>query len=98
MPADRVIEETIARCVSAMVCYHNSERSVEASESMRSDVQAIAALVTSWRLDADECDDVLNCVRHELLARYGHEAGRRIFAEFDEVFETARMVSTALSA
>jgi hypothetical protein len=93
MPTDRVIEETIARCVSAMVCFHNTERSPDSHESMRIEIRAIGDLVCSWQLDDDGWETILDRVRRELLVRYGRETGDRIVTEFAAAFEQDRILA-----
>src|SRR5262249_22731113 len=95
MDSGGVLEEMAARCVATVVFYHDTDRSVEACESMRNDILSIAESVTSLEFDTHECDEVLYRVRQELVSRYSHEAGGRIFSEFDRIFEAARMVSNA---
>lgn len=97
MPTDRAIDETIARCVSSMVRYHNTERSTDATDTMLQDIRAIAAQFISWELAWDEWDMVRQCVRGELLTRYGHEAGTRICAEFADAFESVFVTPGSLA-
>lgn len=93
MPDDGVVAETIARCTAAMVCYDDAERTVEASESMRAEIQAIANEIAAWGPTRDGKETILHSVRRELLLRYGYEAGQRNFAEFEAVFKSAMMVT-----
>lgn len=97
MPADRVVEETIARCVAALVCYHNCERAPEAKVSMCEEIREVAELVASWKLDREDCKSILFCVRRELQMRYGAEAGVRVYNEFAAVFDGAVAVPMTLT-
>jgi hypothetical protein len=45
MATERQIQEAIAQCVSAMVYYHNCDRSQETEDQMVAEIQVVAAFV-----------------------------------------------------
>ncbi len=91
MVSDRQIRETVARCVSTMVFYHNGERSRDTAELMTVEIQVIAGFVEEWGFDAAEINArVFRPVESELIARYGHEVGPRMLGEFIDAFESVR--------
>lgn len=84
----RRIQETIAQCVSTMVFYHGSERSGQADGQMAAEIRAIAGSVEELGSDAAEIGtQIVHPIRAELVARYGHELGPRLFGAFVEAFE-----------
>jgi hypothetical protein len=89
MATERQIQETIARCVSAMAYYHDSERSPKSDEHMIAEVQVIAGFVkelgfsesgVAWR--------IIRTVESDLIDRYGYEVGPRLSAQFIGAFES----------
>jgi hypothetical protein len=87
MPTEREIDETIARCVSIMVCYHKVETDARARASMVTAVQVVAAWALEMNLGSDETAvRILGPVERELLIRYGHESGTRVTATFLRAF------------
>jgi hypothetical protein len=91
MVSDRQVRETVARCVSTMVYYHNSERCRETAGQMAAEVQVIAGFVEEWGFDAAKINArVFRPVEDELIARYGHEVGPRMLGEFIDAFESIR--------
>jgi hypothetical protein len=93
--SDRQIHETVARCISAMVFYHNSERSPMAVELMVIEIRAIAGSVEELGLGVAEVDaQILRPVEAELIARYGHEDGPRMLGQFIDAFESVRSAGT----
>lgn len=88
MVTDRQIQETVARCVSTMVYYHNCERSRKAVEQMTVEIQLIAGFVGESGFNVAEINSrIFRPVEVELIVRYGHEVGPRMLAEFIEAFE-----------
>jgi hypothetical protein len=93
MMTDRQIQEIVARCVSTLVFYHNSERSREADEQMAAEVQVIAGFVKELGLDVADVDKrIIRPVEFELIDRYGHEVTPRLFGEFIGAFESMGVV------
>lgn len=89
MATEREIQETIARSVAIMVCFHNSEKTKRAGAMMVSEVQTVAGMVLELDLGVGETDDcILRPVEQELLMRYGHEVGPRLNTEFLKAFES----------
>jgi hypothetical protein len=88
MVTDRQIRETVARCVSAMVSYHDNERGQEPTDRMTAEVLVIAGWVEEMGLGAERTDRlILRPVGVELIGRYGPEVGHRLFDEFLDAFE-----------
>lgn len=86
---DRQIQETIARCVSIMVCYHNDERTTETRDMMVADLEQAARLALELGLDPREIEDeILGPVGSELRARYGRAVGAELSAIFEPTFRT----------
>ena len=78
MATERQIQETIARCVSIVVFFHNSQKSPKMRSMMVAEVQAIAGWVEELGLCGMATDEqILVPVEWELVARYGPVAGRR---------------------
>lgn len=87
MVTERQTLETVARCVSTMVFYHNGDRTGADREPMSSEVRLIAGFVAEWDLDADETEGlIIRPVEAELIARYGREIGPRLVREFADAF------------
>jgi hypothetical protein len=88
MATERQVQETIARCVALMVFHHNCERSQEARDRMIAEVQIIAGFVEELGFSRSGVDwRIMRPIEAELLARYGHEVGPRLFAMFADAFE-----------
>jgi hypothetical protein len=88
MSNERQVRETVARCVSIIVYYHNCGRAPKTTTAMIADVRAVADLVARLELGTDEIDElILRPVEAELRARYGHELGFRLNNEFVGAFE-----------
>ena len=82
------VRETIARCVSIIVYYHNCGRTQQTTTAMVDDIQVVAGLVAGQELGIRQIDErILRPVEAELLARYGHELGFRLNKEFVEAFD-----------
>ncbi|MDR3634318.1 MAG: hypothetical protein P4L84_10985 [Isosphaeraceae bacterium] len=90
MATERDARELIDRCVSCMVFYHNSKAAPHAESAMVAEIQAIPALIAAIGLNGDDANDrVIRRVENELLARFGHEAGWRLFNEFTAAYDAA---------
>ena len=88
MATERQVQETISKCVSTIVYYHNEERSTAADEWVVADVRAITRLVRDLGFsDLGVARRILQPVEGELIDRYGHEVGARLFAKFADAFE-----------
>jgi hypothetical protein len=78
MATERQVQETIARCVSIAVYYHNCEMTAKMAVEFR----AVAHEVKGWGSTPKDTEErILRPVEAELIARYGTEAGRRLHAE-----------------
>ena len=88
MATERQIQETIARCVSIVVFFHNSQKTPKMKTMMVAEVQTVAGWVEELGMGGMAADEqILLPVELELLARYGHEVGRRLNAEFARAFK-----------
>ena len=88
---DRQFQEIVARCVSTMVYHHNCERSHRNDAQLIAEVQDIAGSVKEEVTDATEVTArIVRPVDAELTARYGPEAGTRLFQRFIEAFDGLR--------
>ena len=88
MATEREIQETIARCVSIVVFFQNSQKTSKMKGMMAAEVKAIAG----WLEEAGLCgvvidEQILFPVGSELLIRYGPVIGRRLNAEFARAFK-----------
>jgi hypothetical protein len=82
---ERQVQETIGRCVSAMVDYHDNGR---ASERMVAEVQLVAGFVEELDLSMGGANwRIIGPVEDELIARFGREIGARLIAEFVKAFD-----------
>jgi hypothetical protein len=87
MATERQVKETIARCVSIMVCYHNGEKTRLAHDMMVAEVQTVAGWVMEMDLGPCEKDErILHPVERELLMRFGPEVGPRLNVVFIKAF------------
>jgi len=85
---ERLILETIARCVAIMVSYYNSGPKQQATRDMIADVQAVAEEVKRFALGLNDIvERILHPVEAELFLRYGHELGSRMNSLFLMAFE-----------
>ena len=92
MATERQIQEMIARCVSIVVFFHNSQKTPKMRAMMASEVQAVARSVEEAGLGGMAADErILLPVESELLARYGQEVGRRLNAEFARAYKGSAM-------
>ena len=95
---ERQIQETIARCVSIMVYFHNEERTPKVKAMMIAEVQTVVGFVgeLGLGLGSREVEErIVIPVEGELLTRYGHEVGRRLNAEFVSAFGDTRNTDPA---
>ncbi len=88
MATERQIQETIARCVSIVVFFHNSQKTPKMKSMMVAEVRTIAG----WAEELGMCgmaadEQILFPVELELIARYGPVVGRRLNAEFAKAFK-----------
>jgi len=88
VPAERQIQETIARCVGIMVWFHNAVRTPQTNGLMTAEIRVMAGWVAEWGMGQVEVDGlILRPVEAELHARYGHELGPRLNRLFLEAFD-----------
>ena len=85
----RQIEETTARCVSILVCYHNNENQQERQAVLNDDVRTVAtSLLKSNSRQRNVLEQVLGPLALELTTRYGPDLGSKLNADFLAVFES----------
>jgi|GEM_PF-5470795 len=71
-----------------MVCYYGDVRNPIAKDIMIADVQVVVGGVNASGMEPDEVEvRILRPVGAELIARYGHEVGPRLHAEFLKTFD-----------
>ena len=95
------LREVIDRCISLMVAHHEGDRMPEAEAMMAAEMETIAAWVEGMDLGCGDTDRlILEPIEDELVARYGSEAGGRLYADFIEAFEEAgcRLYAEAVGA
>ena len=80
MTDERQLRETIARCVSIVVFYHNTERTPDSAERMAAEIRSVARAVAGMGDEADQL--VFRPIEIELMARFGPELGPRVVSEF----------------
>ncbi len=90
MMTARGFQEAVARCVSILVFYQNSERTPHSPGLMRSEIRAVAAMIAATARPGEDPDRVDLPVRAELVARYGPELGPRLFENFLEAYGSRR--------
>jgi hypothetical protein len=94
MTNERQLLEAIARCVSIMVYYHNSERTRDSQARMAAEVRGVARQVAEMGVPVEEVDRrVGRPVELELMARYGHELGPRMVADFKTAYGAQAMAA-----
>ena len=99
MVTDRSIQEAIARCVSAMTGYQNSELSGASSDLMAAEIQMVVAWAEEMGLTEMGIDRlILRPVEAELIARFGDEEGPRLLDEFLDVFDNIKALKDRLSS
>lgn len=87
MSQERKFKEAVARCVSIMVCYHNSEKTPDAERVMVQDVRAIVDWVEAEAVGKRKTRSrILRPLASELVNRYGDDLGGRLSDEFQAVF------------
>jgi len=85
---ERLILETIVRCVAIMVSYHNSGPKEQATRKMVAEIQSVAEEVKKLSMGIhDVVERLFRPVEAELFVRYGHELGTRMNAHFLWAFE-----------
>jgi hypothetical protein len=86
---ERQMQETVARCVSIMVFYHNSKKSQRAEMVvvLIDDAQAVAGWASEAAMEEPEVRERLfRPVTSELVARYGEDVGMSLSADFQHAF------------
>jgi hypothetical protein len=86
MAPDCEIEQVIARCVGIMVFYRNRGKTTESKAQMAAEIRAVARSVKRWHFDDDVIERILDSVKTEMIARFGHELGVRLDDEFYVAF------------
>ncbi len=88
MATERQLQETIARCVSIVVFFHNSQKTPKMRSMMVAEVQTVAAGVEELGMCGMATDEqILFSVESELIARYGPVVGRKLNSEFAKSFK-----------
>jgi hypothetical protein len=88
MTDERPLQEAIARCVSIMVFYKHSDRTPRSLGLMTAEIRTVARTVEGMaNSDVGELA-VDRQVESELMARYGHEVGPRLLADFMDAYGT----------
>ncbi len=87
MATDREVEEMIARCVGIMVFYRNCGKSTQSKTRMAAEIRAVASCVKEWHPAHGVVVHILDSVKAEMIARYGHELGVRLDGEFYRAFD-----------
>jgi hypothetical protein len=86
------LREAAARCLSVLLRYRNGDRTAATQGMMIAEIETIVGWLKELDLPPGVTETgVLQPVEEYLLARYGHEAGLRLNAEFVEAFEMAGM-------
>ncbi len=88
MATERQVQETIARCVSIVVFFHNSQKTPKMRAMMVAEVRTVAG----WVEELGMCgmaagEQILSPVELELIARYGPVVGRKLNSEFAKAFK-----------
>ena len=91
MATDREVEEMIARCVGIMVFYRNSGKTTQSKGQMAAEIRAVAGCIKEWHSADGVVGCILDSVKAEMIARYGHELGTRLDGEFYKAFEGEAM-------
>jgi hypothetical protein len=87
MATERQIQETVAQCVSCMVCYVNSGKTPQVKRVMTAELQETAPFITQWGVSDSAIDDsLLGPIEDELVARYGPVEGIKLSKEFAGFF------------
>jgi hypothetical protein len=87
MTDERQLQEATARCVGVMVFYQHSERTRDSLARMGSEIRQVAERIAGMGLTEDKIErEVVRTVEFELMARYGHELGPRIVADFLDAY------------
>jgi len=88
MKTDRLLQETVARCVSTIVYYFKSENTRAMAQRMAAEVRMIADSVGELGLGKSDVEEyVTRPLEAELVGRYGDELGGRLFGDFIATFE-----------
>jgi hypothetical protein len=90
----RQARESVARCVAAMVRYHDDGRSWASHERMVAEVQAVAGFVEELGLTRGAVvAGIFGPVEAELVGRFGPEPGARLVGECVYAFESLKSVA-----
>jgi hypothetical protein len=80
MTDERQLQEAIARCVSIMVSYLNTEQTPDSADRMATEIRSEARKVAGMGDEADRLG--FRPIEIELMARFGPELGPRVVSEF----------------
>jgi hypothetical protein len=88
MSPAREIDEEVARCVAAIVFYHNSPRSKQSEGVLTKDVRQVAVWASNAKLGKLEAGQLLfESIRAGLVLRYGDDVGNSLFMDFLTAYE-----------
>lgn len=85
---DDRLQDATARCLAILLRYRNGERTDATRALMVAEIETVVGWLMELKLPPGTAEyGVLRPVESYLLARFGHEAGLRLNAEFVEAFE-----------
>lgn len=80
MTDERQLQETIARCVSILVFYRNTEQTPDSTDRMAAEIRSELREFAGMKTEVDRL--VFRPIELELMARFGPEMGPRVVSEF----------------
>jgi hypothetical protein len=90
MSYEREVDEEVARCVAAIVFYHNSPQSDQNRGVLREDLREVAEWAFDAKLGRNEAVQVLfGPIRADLALRFGDQVGDSLFTDFLVAYERA---------
>ena len=96
MVIEERLQDAVARCVTALRRYHFGERTSAAKAKMTAEIDLLVGWLLELHLPPGVAQaEILIPVETYLFARYGHEVGSRLNAEFIEAFEANGMALLA---
>ena len=91
MATEHEIQALTDRCVCCVVQYDRARPMDVAEAAMAAEAAAIAASVAAFGSDADAISaQIIGRTGDELLVRYGHVTGWRLFKLFMAAYDSAR--------
>ena len=86
MFTERLIQETVKKCVSCLVSCVDSGKARTVNAAMYVEIQDIARHVDAWRPGAGSDRAIVSAVGDEMVARYGPVEGAKLSREFASAF------------